>query len=193
MSGSRKSRRVGGVVNDLQRALDKIVNIDNERSEEGVPTLYDEYIIGSMLDIAKRAPRWMSPKEKETMKTLLNEALENKDITPGDHKVALVDLEERPLSPTQNNTQDSGDPQVVSEATETAKDGDPTNTGSGRRRSQTAKFNRCVKSVRKTVKARKGSTKESAAIGICVKSVLHKRGRTLKRYSKKRLVTQKRK
>jgi hypothetical protein len=65
--------------------------------------------------------------------------------------------------------------------------------GGFRRRSQTARFNRCVKSIRKTVKARKGSTKESAAIGICVKSVLHKRGRTLKRYSKKRLVTQKRK
>ena len=65
--------------------------------------------------------------------------------------------------------------------------------GGKRKRSQTAKFNRCIKSVRKTVKPRKGSTKESAAIGICVKTVLHRRGRTLKRYSKKRLVTQKRK
>ena len=55
------------------------------------------------------------------------------------------------------------------------------------------KFNRCVKSVRKTVKARKGSTKESAAIAICTTTVLHPRGRTLKRYSKGRLMTQKRK
>lgn len=54
-------------------------------------------------------------------------------------------------------------------------------------------FNRCVKSVRKTVKARKGSTKESAAIAICTTSVLQTRGRTLKRYRKGRLVTQRRK
>lgn len=53
------------------------------------------------------------------------------------------------------------------------------------------KFNRCVKSVKKTVKARKGSNKESAAIAICTKSVLQKRGRTMKRYTRKRLTTQK--
>lgn len=51
-----------------------------------------------------------------------------------------------------------------------------------------SKFDRCVKSVRKTVKAR---NKESAAIGICTKSVLQTRGRTLKRYRKGRLITQK--
>jgi hypothetical protein len=54
-----------------------------------------------------------------------------------------------------------------------------------------SKFDRCIKSVRKTVKARKGSTKESAAIAICVTSVLHPRGKTLKRYRTGRLVTQK--
>jgi hypothetical protein len=54
------------------------------------------------------------------------------------------------------------------------------------------KFDRCVKSVRKTVRARKGSTKESAAIAICTKTVLQTRGRTLKRYKKGRLTTQKR-
>ena len=54
-----------------------------------------------------------------------------------------------------------------------------------------SKFDRCVKSVRKTVKARKGSNKESAAIGICTKSVLQTRGRTLKSYRKGRLTTQK--
>ena len=53
------------------------------------------------------------------------------------------------------------------------------------------KFNRCVKSVRSTVRARKGSTKESAAIAICTKSVLQTRGRTMKRYRKGRLITQK--
>jgi hypothetical protein len=52
------------------------------------------------------------------------------------------------------------------------------------------KFDRCVKAVRNTVRARKGSTKESAAIAICTKSVLQTRGRTLKRYKKGRLVTQ---
>ena len=53
-----------------------------------------------------------------------------------------------------------------------------------------SKFDRCVKAVRRTVKARKGSNKESAAIAICTKSVLHPRGRTLKRYRKGRLTTQ---
>ena len=56
-----------------------------------------------------------------------------------------------------------------------------------------AKFSRCVKSVKKTVRARKGSNKESAAIAICTKSVLQTRGRTLKNYSRKRLITQKKK
>jgi len=57
-----------------------------------------------------------------------------------------------------------------------------------------AKFCRCIKKVRKTVRVRKGSTREQAAIGICVKSVLHSRGKTVKKFScgkKARLVTQK--
>lgn len=62
----------------------------------------------------------------------------------------------------------------------------------GRRLSQTKRFNRCVKAVRRSVKARKGSSKESAAIAICTTSILHPRGRTLKRYRKGRLLTQKR-
>jgi hypothetical protein len=57
--------------------------------------------------------------------------------------------------------------------------------------SVSSKFDHCVKTVRKTVKARKGSNKESAAIGICTKSVLQTRGRTMKRYRKGRLTTQK--
>ena len=48
-----------------------------------------------------------------------------------------------------------------------------------RRRAQ--KFCRCIKTVRKTVKARKGSTAEGAAIAICTKSMLQIKGRTLKR------------
>jgi hypothetical protein len=54
----------------------------------------------------------------------------------------------------------------------------------------------CIGKVRKTVKLRKGqkkANKEKAAIGICVKSVLQTRGRTLKRFScdkKPRLITQ---
>lgn len=63
----------------------------------------------------------------------------------------------------------------------------------GRRRGQAAKFCKCIKSVRKTIKARRGSTKEKAAIAVCVKSVLQKRGRTLKRFKcgrKARVVTQ---
>jgi hypothetical protein len=45
----------------------------------------------------------------------------------------------------------------------------------------------CIKKVRKTVKVRRGTNKsfkgkERAAIGICVKSVLHSRGKTIKRF-----------
>jgi len=48
---------------------------------------------------------------------------------------------------------------------------------------QAERFCDCVKQVRRTVKTRKGSSsKEQAAIAICVKSVLQKRGRTLKKF-----------
>lgn len=62
---------------------------------------------------------------------------------------------------------------------------------SGGTRPYRKKFDTCVKSVRKTVKARRGSNKESAAIAICTKSVLQTRGRTMKKYRKGHLVTQK--
>lgn len=65
--------------------------------------------------------------------------------------------------------------------------------GGFKRKSQTERFSRCVKMVRRTVTPRRGSNKESAAIAICTKTILQKRGRTIKRYSKKRLVTQRRK
>jgi hypothetical protein len=59
--------------------------------------------------------------------------------------------------------------------------------GGGRGKSRSllsGKLCRCIKRVRKTVKVRKGSRggKESAAIGICVRSVLGKRGRTLRKF-----------
>ena len=46
---------------------------------------------------------------------------------------------------------------------------------------------RCIKKVRKTVKLRRGQnnsrkSRESAAIGICVKSVIQTRGKTLKKF-----------
>jgi hypothetical protein len=48
-------------------------------------------------------------------------------------------------------------------------------------------FCSCIKKVRKTVKVRKGQNKtfkgrEKAAIGICVKSVIQTKGKTLKRF-----------
>jgi hypothetical protein len=64
--------------------------------------------------------------------------------------------------------------------------------GGRRRKSQTKRFGSCVKAVRKTVKARKGSNPESAAIAICTTTLLHPRGRTIKRYRKGRLLTQRR-
>lgn len=68
---------------------------------------------------------------------------------------------------------------------------EPTLQGSAR--SYRKKFNKCVKAVRKTVKVRPGSNKESAAIAICTKSVLQTHGRTMKKYKKGRLYTQKKK
>jgi hypothetical protein len=64
--------------------------------------------------------------------------------------------------------------------------------GGRRRKSQAKRFGSCVKAVRKTVKARKGSNPESAAIAICTTTLLHPRGRTIKRYRKGRLLTQRR-
>jgi hypothetical protein len=69
-------------------------------------------------------------------------------------------------------------------------------SGGMRRKSQTARFCSCIKSVRKTLKARKGSTKEQGAIAVCVKSVLHTKGKTIKKFKcgkKMRVLTQKRK
>ncbi len=50
-----------------------------------------------------------------------------------------------------------------------------------------ADFCRCIKKVGKTIKLRPGvkntaSAREAAAIGVCVKSVLQTRGKTLKRF-----------
>jgi hypothetical protein len=50
------------------------------------------------------------------------------------------------------------------------------------------RFCRCIKKVRRTVKARVNSgdlkkDKEKAAIAICVKSVLHSKGKTIKRFT----------
>ena len=59
------------------------------------------------------------------------------------------------------------------------------------------KFTRCVKGVSKSIKPRKGSSKESAAIAICTKTILFPRKKTIKSFKmlkgKPRLVTQKRK
>lgn len=61
-----------------------------------------------------------------------------------------------------------------------------TETTGGAQTRISKKFDTCVKSVR----ARKGSNKESAAIAICTTSVLQKRGRTMRKYRKGRLQTQ---
>ena len=50
------------------------------------------------------------------------------------------------------------------------------------RKKLAGKFCRCIKALRKTVKARGLAKKESAAIAICVRSVLGTRGRTLRKF-----------
>ena len=72
----------------------------------------------------------------------------------------------------------------------------PQPAGGAKRKTQAQRFCKCIKSVRKTLKARRGSTKEKGAIAVCTKSVLQTRGRTLKRFKcgkKPRVLTQKRK
>lgn len=57
------------------------------------------------------------------------------------------------------------------------------------------KFCRCVKAVRNTIKARKGSTKESGAIAVCTTRLLWPHGKTLRKVrclKRKQLLTQKR-
>lgn len=62
-----------------------------------------------------------------------------------------------------------------------------------------ADFCRCIQKVRKTIKLRPGvkntaAAREAAAIGVCVKSVLQTKGKTLKRFrcgKKMTLTTQK--
>jgi hypothetical protein len=56
---------------------------------------------------------------------------------------------------------------------------------------QSAKFCKCINAVKKTVKLRPGlkkteANKEQAAIAICVKTMLQRKGRTLKRFSCKK-------
>ena len=50
-----------------------------------------------------------------------------------------------------------------------------------KRKSLRTRFCHCIKSVRKTVRVRPDQ-KEGAAIGICVRSVLQTKGKTLKRF-----------
>jgi hypothetical protein len=47
---------------------------------------------------------------------------------------------------------------------------------------QSTKFCRCIKAVRKTIKARPGSTRESGAIAVCNVSMFGRKGRTLKKF-----------
>ena len=69
--------------------------------------------------------------------------------------------------------------------------------GSARASKTTAKkLCKCIKSVRKTIKARPGVSKEKGAIAICVKSVVQKKRSTLKKFKcgkKPSLITQRRK
>ena len=63
---------------------------------------------------------------------------------------------------------------------------------------QSLRFCKCINSVKKTLKLRKGqrgdAAREKAAIAICVKSVLQTKGRTLKKFSCRKgakIITQK--
>ncbi len=51
---------------------------------------------------------------------------------------------------------------------------------------QAANFCKCIKAVKKTLKLRPGLGREQAAIAICVKTMLQRKGRTLKRFNCKK-------
>ena len=51
------------------------------------------------------------------------------------------------------------------------------------RKATATKFCSCIKKVKRTLKAVNRKDKEPRAIAICVKSVLHTRGKTLKRFT----------
>lgn len=164
------SRLKGGVVNDLEDILVKI-GVKNNRVARMSQPYFDEDKLARLEMIARRPDRTIRTESERTeIETVLKDAKDTGLISADDHKVAMTDLRDRntPSPPIQ--------PQ-----------------GGFKRKSQTERFSRCVKMVRKTVTPRSGSNKESAAIAICTKTILHKRGRTIKRYSKKRLVTQRRK
>jgi len=170
-------------------------------------------------DEVERTP-FRSPEGKkdwEGLKEWVTKATGDNRTNPGAEKVAdLIDAVKNTIRRIlarrrgMTSTQSDVDPMVPEEELEqtqqasasgvnwyTAATGqDMPRLGGAKRKSQTAKFCRCIKQVRKTIRPRKGSTKESAAIGVCVRSVLHSRGRTVKRFKcgkTSRLVTQKRK
>ena len=51
------------------------------------------------------------------------------------------------------------------------------------RKATATKFCSCIKKVKRTLKSVNRKDKEPRAIAICVKSVLHTRGKTLKRFT----------
>lgn len=163
-AGSGGRKMKGGEDMPLYSAINKISAADEKRYKKGAATVYDDEVIEMASALAMKSG--ISFERMQRIKSLLDDA-KNKDIDESLYNAALADLRKRSVLPT--------------------------GAGGFKRKSQTERFSRCVKMVRKTVTPRSGSNKESAAIAICTKTILHKRGRTIKRYSKKRLVTQRRK
>lgn len=91
----------------------------------------------------------------------------------------LVDAAESYIDKkTGNNAQSQ--PQKITLPSEAELQAILNQQGQGRRKTKKLrrKFDKCVKAVRKTVKARRGSTKKQAAYAICTKSILKGRVRT---------------
>ena len=162
-AGGRKLK--GGEDMPLYSAINKIITADEKRYKKGAATLYDDSTKEMTSALAMKYG--ISFERMQRIKSLLDDAKKYKDIDESLYNAALADLRKRSVLPT--------------------------GAGGFKRNSQTERFSRCVKMVRRTVTPRSGSNKESAAIAICTKTILQKRGRTIKRYSKKRLVTQRRK
>lgn len=145
--------------------------------------------------------------KKETLLEIYDEMTENVDVLPENIRMMYDKIAEKITGVEQGKEKDINyvygkmliiveqisELPVIPEPPAVAPAPPAPGPKGGRRSAISKKFDKCVKTVRKTVKARRGSNKESAAIAICATSVLHPRKRTIKRYRKGRLITQRRK
>lgn len=104
-----------------------------------------------------------------------------KDAVNSDAAKELFDDSDDEYDETSVKPQTQGSPkqrELLNQLKGLAKELDGQQAGRRKTKKLRRKFDKCVKAVRKTVKARKGSTKKQAAYAICTASILKGRVRT---------------